>query len=628
MKRVVLSNHSRHQDLCEKIAKALRSTSYDVVTIDESSPQALKLREQAIQWCEVFVLVASVKYQRDPYCLELANYAKTLRKPIVTVLAQSNYKPFGTLGAISVAGGAIIDFTKEDFESAIELLKTEVGATTVTSSASKPEIPNSAVGLENSKKPATKSSGVFVSYQSDTSNIARMVQGALSGTGSKVTLGDPVKSNDKSIASCQVFVAVLSAKYETSEQCQKSYELARLYRKNIIPVIGAKGYQPAGWLALAIAGKLYYAMPDHETAHKAFYDSSLINDFCYAVKAFLQPQASEEEREKSEILALDKQLEDCQKKLSTWPPKARPDDQASVKEAETAVAKLKIAADKENLVFNYIHHEVTRMSFVPPKPLFDGRGVPLRRQFEAMCSYQWSIQSFVRDFYMDLHMRNLEVWMDIWGGMQGNINESMANAVECSAVMICFLTEKYQKSVNCCLELKYALHRQNPVIFIKVEPRLNLLPWLSDIVARSQVFEMSSISDAGKMDNGIPRINRISELIRAYSTSRPRQTTEDVTEDVFARREMLENAMYWIHKNEGTSRFTKCGRCGAEFDDNSEDGCKKHSAYFMGGTILAGRWVCCQQRSKESPGCTTAKHTTTVMKWSQIPGHGGCYKWS
>lgn len=115
-------------------------------------------------------------------------------------------------------------------------------------------------------------------------------------------------------------------------------------------------------------------------------------------------------------------------------------------------------------------------------------GVPLRRKFDAMCSYQWSIQTFVRDFYMDLHMRSLEVWMDIWGGMQGNINEAMANAVECSTTVICFLTAKYQQSVNCCLELKYALSKGKPIIFIKVEPKLSLLPWISEVVARSKVI--------------------------------------------------------------------------------------------------------------------------------------------
>ena len=533
MKRVVISNHSQHKALCEKIAEALRTASHDIITVDESFPQLLKLREQAIRWCEVFVLVASVTYQRDPYCLELANYAKTIRKPIVTVLGQSNYQPYGSIGAISVAGAAIIDFTmKEDFDRAFECLKNELESIELISSISKPDLPRRFKSPENSGKMVEKCNGIFVSYQSDTCNIAKMVEAALSSY-ENITLGDPSKCSPEAISSCQVFVAILSPAYQTSEESQRSYEFAREHRKQIIQVIGAKGYQPTGWLALAIAGKLYYAMPDHETAYKPFYDSSLMKDFCYAVRASLQPQSSEEEREKAEIQALDKQLEECKNKLRDWPPKARPKEQVPVRQAEAAAKELKTNLEKESLPLHYIHHDVARMSFVPPKPLFDARGVPIQRKFDAMCSYQWVIQRFVRDFYMDLHLRNVDVWMDIWGGMQGNINESMANAVECSSVIVCFLTAQYQKSVNCCLELKYALHCQKPVIFIKVEPNLMLLPWIANEVARSKIFEMSSIDDAGALDDGIPRINRIAELIRRYSTLRP-AVEDDVSEEVLA----------------------------------------------------------------------------------------------
>ena len=91
---------------------------------------------------------------------------------------------------------------------------------------------------------------------------------------------------------------------------------------------------------------------------------------------------------------------------------------------------------------------------------------------------------------------------------------------------------------------------------------------------------------------------------------------------------MLEGALYHIHKREGTARFMKCRRCETEFDENSKDGCKEHSGYFVKGTIIVGRWICCQQRSKDSPGCTKTEHTTTALEWVQIPGHDGCYKWS
>lgn len=46
-----------------------------------------------------------------------------------------------------------------------------------------------------------------------------------------------------------------------------------------------------------------------------------------------------------------------------------------------------------------------------------------------------------------------------------------------------------------------------------------------------------------------------------------------------------------------------------------------HTAYYMGGTIMAGRWVCCNQPKIESHGCVKAKHTT-VKRTLVISPHG------
>ena len=205
----------------------------------------------------------------------------------------------------------------------------------------------------------------------------------------------------------------------------------------------------------------------------------------------------------------------------------------------------------------------------------------------------------------------------------------MAAAVESSSVILSFLTDRYQQSVNCNLELKYAVSRKKPIVFVKVQPNLQLQDWIQEIVSRSVVFEMSSIKDAGNMDNGIPRINRMSEAIRKLAQWQAKrvEVTNDVSEEVFALQDQLEDALYWIHKNEGTKRFETCTRCGAKFDETSAAGCKKHGAYFMGGTIIAGRWVCCQSREKEGMGCENVCHTSAPREFKEIPGHGGCFKW-
>ena len=383
MKGILLATHSQYKPVCTKIATALPPAEYDVIIVDENTPQALAAREEAVRWCAMFVIVGSVRYQRNPYCLELANYAKTIRKPIITILAQNKYKPFGAIGAISVAGATVIDFTN-DFLNAIEILKKELESKAWATDLPKPNLAESG-SAANSQKTSKSSAGVLISYQKDAWHVAEMIKSVL---GLATTYINPSQKSgqEDAISGCQVFVAVLSPDYQSSAVSQRCYEMARVYRKRIIPVIGSAKYQPSDWLALAIAGKLYYAMPDRESAYKKFYDSSLINDFRYAVEAFLQPHASEEEREAKEIQALDKQLEECKGKLPSWPPKPRPQE-TKVDKVESAMKNITVGEGKKDLPFNYIHHEVTRMSFVPPKPLFDARGMSIHAY--DLCRYNF-----------------------------------------------------------------------------------------------------------------------------------------------------------------------------------------------------------------------------------------------
>ena len=58
--------------------------------------------------------------------METINYAKDVRKPIITILAESNFQPYGALGAISVSAIRLIvlenDSISENFIT--ELLST------------------------------------------------------------------------------------------------------------------------------------------------------------------------------------------------------------------------------------------------------------------------------------------------------------------------------------------------------------------------------------------------------------------------------------------------------------------------------------------------------------------------
>ena len=57
-----------------------------------------------------------------------------------------------------------------------------------------------------------------------------------------------------------------------------------------------------------------------------------------------------------------------------------------------------------------------------------------------------------------------EGWMDIDGGMKSDIYDSMAEGVQGAACVLCFMTQAYQDSANCKLELKFAQQSGVPII--------------------------------------------------------------------------------------------------------------------------------------------------------------------
>lgn len=423
---VLLSCHSKDAAMAAKISEVLQKSGFDPLTATETVPSQLSYRENVVQWAEVVVILASIKYQRNETCLELSNYAKDTKKPIKAVIVQQNFCPSGALGAISIAGGNPISVTDQngfdqDMNKLVKALN-ELVEYQPNKVLPKPKWDDRKIFQKFGNIPGD-GSGVFVSYHEDGANSARLIKNGRGKTISiSPTLGIPNKDNLPAIKACETFIAIMSTGYQKCDRCQEEFECARAGKKKIVPVKGVEGFRPTGWLALAIAGKLYYEILNEDQAYRAYTnvpDSNPMNDFVYAV--YLKPYPHEDEVEKTEIAALKKQLAEAKEKLGgNWPPKKRPPE----KQEELLVLKPEdlVLKKDDNLPFNYIHHEVTRMTFNPPKPLFDDRGVPIKQKFDVMLSYQWDIQSFVRNVYMDLDMRSFKAWMDIWGEMLGNIN--------------------------------------------------------------------------------------------------------------------------------------------------------------------------------------------------------------
>ena len=103
----------------------------------------------------------------------------------------------------------------------------------------------------------------------------------------------------------------------------------------------------------------------------------------------------------------------------------------------------------------------------------NGAATSTRRAMPAskhvMLSYQWDHQRQVTRVHDLLVKLGLKVWMDISGGMGSDIYDSMAEGVSNAFVVVAFMSQKYQDSENCMLELKFAKQSGVEIIPVMME---------------------------------------------------------------------------------------------------------------------------------------------------------------
>ncbi|XP_030208076.1 uncharacterized protein LOC115540710 [Gadus morhua] len=100
-----------------------------------------------------------------------------------------------------------------------------------------------------------------------------------------------------------------------------------------------------------------------------------------------------------------------------------------------------------------------------------------------MLSYQWDDQPLVKRIHDRLIEHGLPVWMDIEGGVTGNINDAMAAGVEEAAVICPIMTPAYQASRNCKRELSYADSREVLTVPVMLAQDWEASEWLGLVTA-------------------------------------------------------------------------------------------------------------------------------------------------
>ncbi|CAF3451486.1 unnamed protein product [Rotaria sp. Silwood1] len=625
--KILIASHTTQQTISERLRQGLVDQDLSCYLLNENTPQSLSARANVIQWCDVFIVVISRLYQRTPFCMEVLNYAKDLHKPIISILAETTFRPYGALGAISASAiRSIVLNNDTSFIHAVSEI-TNSARNVVANNKNAAKVMDLSEMNDNhtiSTFPQGSSTCTVLICTTDDGNVVgQLVYESLTSTQSSVIVENLLKPNATcSVAKCTVFVPILTPQLEQTSLCRAAFEQARLLSKPIIPVIAIKKWRPEGWLGLIIAGRVFFRIFDQETAYKPFYDSNCITDLRVAIETACQPVPSETEREKIEKNALQKELEECKSKLSRWPPKRKSRVIDSMKARQPV--RIQLQEPHADSYFDHTHHSITRMTFKAPPSIVDQYGLPKRRPLDCMISYQWNKQDLVREIYEDFHMRNVQTWFDIWGAMQGSTNDAMATGVECAKVMLVFLSKEYIESTNCQLEFRYAVYRGKAFVILRTEPNILMEQWMLEAIQGFPQYDVYSYNVLEQPINGVPMIDVIVQAVRNLAQVQPPDPVDDCSAELFELRSLLDDARDALSAKTGVARYKTCTRCGQQYDDYSKDGCKKHSAYFLGGGggLLEDQWVCCRQQTADSPGCMPCEHIDQPRAFVEDPHYG------
>ena len=140
----------------------------------------------------------------------------------------------------------------------------------------------------------------------------------------------------------------------------------------------------------------------------------------------------------------------------------------------------------------------------------------------AFLSYQWDVQDQVKVIKAKLNNRYIKCWMDIDGGMKSDIYDSMAEGVQGAACVLCFMTQAYQDSANCKLELKFAQQSGVPIIPVMMQPDFKAKGWLGILTSGSIWTPMY---DVASVDDGINKL-----IVQAQHLI-PRMRGDDIASD-------------------------------------------------------------------------------------------------
>ncbi|CAF0937062.1 unnamed protein product, partial [Brachionus calyciflorus] len=255
---ILIAYHTSDEQEAKSLKETLSKNNFESVYLaNENEPSCIEIRVEYLKKSSIFIILSSRNYQNEEFCMELANYAKDLKKEIFALNTKLSFRPFGALGAIiASANQKLIELDNESKEenlsnliSCLNEIRTKEGI------EGEQIIPKTILPVVNLSF-TDKLFDVIVSYHPSQKQNVELVEEGLRNSFFNFELEDSTKSITN-VKTCRTLIIVMSDDYEQNYICKSVVNLARSLRKRIIPVAVNRGWKSKSWLGLVTSGKLY-----------------------------------------------------------------------------------------------------------------------------------------------------------------------------------------------------------------------------------------------------------------------------------------------------------------------------------------------------------------------------------
>ena len=125
--QIMMSYQWDSQRYILRIKTALEDQNYKVwMDIEQMSGNIYKKMSEAVETSDLIIVCMSSKYQASENCNRELQYAQDLRKKIIPIKIEEEYRPQGPLGLI-VSGALYVDFSDPSkFDEKVEELTSEI----------------------------------------------------------------------------------------------------------------------------------------------------------------------------------------------------------------------------------------------------------------------------------------------------------------------------------------------------------------------------------------------------------------------------------------------------------------------------------------------------------------------